>query len=117
MRFRNRATIGELYSPAMKIQTQEEADKYYDELLLHAMTHNPENKSFEEIQAMIKSNLAYFAGYYDNETRERVEQLFQCAHPVFGAIAEKGPPTPEEAFQMGMDAGTKLKEQGNLVNK
>lgn len=45
-----------------------------------------------------KINLGYFAGYYDHETRDRVEKLFQCSHPVYGSIKEKGAPTPTEAF-------------------
>jgi len=37
---------------------------------------------------------------YDNDTRLRVEQLFNCAHPIFGE-ASNGTPTPKEAFEMG----------------
>jgi hypothetical protein len=43
------------------------------------------------------------------ETRARVELLFKCAHPVFGAIVEKGQPTPEEAFEMGRKLGEKVR--------
>ncbi|TXH09637.1 MAG: hypothetical protein E6R03_16465 [Hyphomicrobiaceae bacterium] len=46
-----------------------------------------------------------FAGYYDSETRERVERLFKCEHPIFGAIATKGQPTAELAFALGVIRG------------
>lgn len=39
------------------------------------------------------------------ETRARVERLFRCAHPIFGAIAEVGPPPAEEAFRKGLELG------------
>ncbi len=47
------------------------------------------------------ANLGYFAGYYDSETRERVERLFKCSHPVFGAIAACGQPSVKEAWAAG----------------
>lgn len=59
----------------------------------------------EEAEAIQRKNLGYFAGYYDNETRERVERLFQREQPIFGSIAKNGPPTPEQAFEMGMRFG------------
>jgi len=99
------------YEDAMEITTQEEADKFFKELVKEVMSENP-GVSEEEVIQIQKSNLGYFAGYYSNETRERVERLFKCAHPYFGAIAEKGPPTPEEAFEMGIKIGASLKKSG-----
>jgi hypothetical protein len=51
--------------------------------------------------------LGYFAGYYDHATRERVERLYRCAHPVFGS-ASAGPPTAESAILSGVVAATGL---------
>lgn len=53
--------------------------------------------------------VGYYAGYYDSETRERVERLFMCAHPVFGSIADNGAPTPDEAYDAGFEMGEKIK--------
>ena len=72
-------TFGETYDHAMTIETQEEAE------------------------GLARGNLGYWAGYFDHATRERVERLFRCEHPVFGSVAEKGPPTPEEAFRLGVE--------------
>jgi hypothetical protein len=63
----------------------------------------------EEAEAIQRSNLGYFAGYYNNETRERVERLFQCEHPIFGSIAKNGPPTAEQAFEMGQRLGESMR--------
>ncbi len=93
-------TIGDKYGPAMKITDQAEADAYFKECVEHCMSFGNTREQAEPIE---RSNLGYFAGYYDDETRARVERLFQCAHPIFGAIAEAGPPTPEQALKAGLD--------------
>lgn len=90
-------TIGEKYGPAMQIRDQAEADAYFEECVQHTMSFG---KSRLEAMQVEKANLGYYAGYYDDETRARVEKLFKCSHPIFGAIAN-GKPTPEEAFEMG----------------
>jgi hypothetical protein len=88
-------TIGELYTPAMTIETQEEADEYFNALV----EHNISRYGTDPIKAINieKSNLGYFAGYYDNETMERVQKLFSCQHPVFGSVI----PTNKQAFEAG----------------
>lgn len=110
--FPNGITWDAKYDPAMNIYTQEEADEYFEACVQHFLRlqmqdgFSPKRDLAEQIE---RTNLGYWAGYYDNETRARVEKLFNCAHPVFGAIAECGPPTPEEAFKMGMQWAGELK--------
>lgn len=94
-------TIGNKYDWVMEIQTQEEADKYFEECILHMMSFGKTREEAEEIE---RQNLGYFAGYYDHETRLRVEKLFKCKHPLFGKASEHIP-TPKEAIQMGMSLG------------
>lgn len=94
-------TIGEKYKPAMELTTQEEADVYFEQCVAHAMAWGSSREEAEKIE---RANLGYFAGYYDSDTRERVERLYRCSHPVFGSIAEKGAPTPDEAFAAGVNA-------------
>lgn len=59
----------------------------------------------EKAPRIVKENLAYYAAYCDDETRERVERLYDCAHPIFGKFAENGSPGPEEAFRLGLEMG------------
>jgi hypothetical protein len=94
-------TFGEKYGPAMEITDQADADAYFEECVQHSMSFG---KSRQEAEQTERSNLGYYAGYYDTETRERVERLFCCAHPIFGAIATNGTPTTEQAFEMGKAA-------------
>ena len=110
-------TIGEKYRPAMEIKTQEEADNYFEDLVEHNLAMRQRREEIPDVELAKKverHNLGYYAGYYDSETRERVERLFKCCHPVFGAIAEKGQPTPEEAFELGQKWAREKKSLGPI---
>lgn len=98
-------TFGECLGPAMSITDAADARQYlkdYVAFIQRALDREPrtDGKTAAEIAGI---NLGYYAGYYDNETRERVEQLFNCWHPIFGSA--KQPPTPEEAFAAGQKLG------------
>lgn len=95
-------TCGEAYGPAMEITDQAEADRYFKVLVADMQKRHM--KRATEAEEIVRSNLGYYAGYYSDETRERVERLFRCAHPVFGSIAQNGAPKPEDAFRMGMES-------------
>ena len=103
--FEQNVTIGDKYRPAMEITDQAEADAYFDACVRHTMSFG---KGEEEASAIERANLGYFAGYYDHETRARIERLFRCAHPVFGAIAKSGPPTSDQALVAGVRAARGL---------
>ena len=94
---KKKITYRDKYGPAMKITDQKEADAYFKECVEHCMSFGNSREKAEDIE---RQNFGYYAGYYDHETRVRVEKLFMCKHPVFGS-AEDGQPTPEEAFEMG----------------
>lgn len=93
-------TIGEKYGPAMEMTDQAEADAYFQKLVEHAMRFG---KTREDAEQQERGNLGYYAGYYGSETRERVERLFCCAHPIFGKASD-GIPTPAEALAAGKAA-------------
>ena len=96
-------SYGTLLGPAMKITTEADAKEWFSEAV--AWMKDVHNKEEEAAASILRSNLGYYAGYYDHDTRARVERLFSCAHPIFGAIAEKGAPSVEEAFAAGVRAG------------
>lgn len=101
-------TIGDKYRPAMEIENPAEAAAYFEACVQHYMSASQrlgKTVTHEVAENIERANLGYFAGYYGNDVRERVERLFNCAHPVFGAITENGAPTPEEAFLKGLEAG------------
>lgn len=99
------------YDHAMHITDQAEADAHLETLIADCMAAGHSRIEAEEIQ---RENLAYYAGYFGHETRARVERLFRCKHPVFGAIAEVGPPTPEQAYELGLAMGKALRAKRGL---
>jgi len=96
-------TIGDKYGPAMEITDEAQAAAYFERCVEHTMRLRSCERS--EAERIERENLGYFAGYYSDETRERVERLFSCSHPIFGKIGKVGAPTPEEAFQAGLERG------------
>lgn len=100
--FPDKITIGDKYGPAMNITDPQEAKEYFQVCVNHCMRHG---KTRAEAESIERQNLGYYAGYYDSATRERVEKIFACEHPIFGSIATKGTPTAEEAFEAGRNLG------------
>jgi len=102
----SKISVGDKYLPAMKITDQAEADEYFAVCVQHTMSFGIDREKAEDIE---RQNLGYYAGYYNDETRERVERLFHCKHPFFGSIEENGPVSEEEALRIGMMHGVKEK--------
>lgn len=98
------ATNEQKYEPAMLIETQEEADKYFEVLVDHCLrlyALNDKEITREEAQGVERTSLAYIAGYYDLATRQRVERLFKCEHPVLGPAPEGENISYDEALEKG----------------
>lgn len=111
-------TIGEKYSPAMEITDQAEADAYFERCVEHTIWHlindgkaATRSEARAEAERIERINLGYFAGYYDHATRERVERLFSCEHPIFGSIAKRGAPTADKALMSGVVRGFNAKHE------
>jgi len=100
-------TAGDVCDAAVQIESQEEADEFLE--ILVQLTMASKSMSHEAALKRQRRNLAFWAGYHGEEARRRVERLFKCAHPVFGAIAEKGSPTAEEALEMGKKLGREMR--------
>lgn len=95
-------TYGKLYEPAMAITDPAEAQEYFYALVRNLECRFP-HLTLARCEEITRINLGYFAGYYGHETRERVERLYNTAHPVFGKISDNGPPTMEEAMMAGVE--------------
>ena len=101
-------TYEDCLGPAMKITNKKDAEQYIAEYIKYIEKYQ-KYADEKDAEIIAKSNLGYYAGYYSNEVRERVEKLFCCAHPVFGSIKENGIPTPQEAFDMGKNMNNHVK--------
>ena len=111
-----KCTYGEILGPAMKIIDHDDAKQYFKSYVEYLIPHIIEKHTdaddefiYMESVNIAKHNLGYFAGYYDNETRNRVEKLFECSHPIFGSIEEYGEISPESAFEMGKKLALKYR--------
>ena len=102
------STIAMVYGPAMIITDEEEAKKYFDNLV--AINMEQTGNSLIKATKQEKDNLGYYAGYFDEETRKRVWKLFDCAHPFFGRRTDI---SPDEAFEMGKKIALGLYSRGN----
>ncbi len=100
-------TYGDVLGPAMEITRKDDAAQYLKEYVAFIQKDLDEKGLKDDATAIAKSNLGYYAGYYSNAVRERVEELFECNHPVFGSIKENGAPSAAEAFQMGVESSSK----------
>jgi hypothetical protein len=76
-----KATIGEVYGPAMKITDPEEAKEYFEAVVVYSMEKF--GTSREEAEHNTRSNLGFYAGYHDSETEKRVYKLFGAHNPIF----------------------------------
>jgi hypothetical protein len=110
----NSVTFGDVLGPAMKIEDQAEADQYladYVKWLEDRWSSGKEIKT-TKMSAIecARHNLGYYAGYYDEETMERVNRLFMTEHPIFGTNTNI---SPKEAFEKGVKMGkeSKLKKK------
>ena len=98
-------TIGEKYGPAMEITDPAKAAAYFAKCVQHSM--KTFGKARTEAEKQERENLAYYAGYYGAETRERVERLFKCEHPIFGSSVTPCAPV-EPAPQLDLQLATSL---------
>lgn len=80
-------TFGEVFESAMKCDTLDQANSWMQHEVQRHVTEY--NQTPEEAENIIKSNLGYFAGYYDEATREKIERLFSAQRPIFGSVSIK----------------------------
>ena len=55
----------------------------------------------EEARKTLLANIGYCTGYYGSAAADRIMDLFETEHPIFG----KTHPTAEEALRLGMEYG------------
>lgn len=107
----------EIFEEALKIQTRSEAKQYLHDYAEWIKNKGAREEPIKEPIEIAKENFGYWAGYYSNEVRRKVEGLFECEHPVFGSIEKNGPPTPAQAFALGLEMAARSKSNDKTKNK
>jgi hypothetical protein len=95
-------TFGDLFEVALSIA--EVGDKPMGIAFIGAYARmlqnvNPGVKSEIEAMTIVKENLGYLCGYYDEATRKLIFDFYETVHPFFGYDT----PTPEEALEKGKE--------------
>ena len=99
-------TMGEIFDLANSLAKEGIKSKCEDFLITYATSILDANESvtnYEEALNIARSNLGYFAGYYDRKTYDRINKAYGAIHPVF-----KTNPfdiAPEEAYRIGLEMG------------
>ena len=86
-------TIGEITDAMKKIKTKEEAAEF--------------KAAYRLLSRHADSNLGYLTGYFGPKEADRLRELFEVSHPVFG----NKNPTPAQALEAGMIMGKNAKRQ------
>lgn len=106
--FTSETTYRDLLDPAMDIATRrdlDEAAEYVRQYTIHLMRDHSADE--ERATHVIRTNLGYYAGYYDRETQDAVYEVFGAPHPFFGTQT----PTAEQAFNIGQLVGETIKAE------
>jgi hypothetical protein len=61
----------------------------------------------DEARKIVLQNIGYYCGYYPAELADKVYEMFDTEHPVFG----KTHPTPEDAFRLEQEWGERAKQK------
>lgn len=101
-KFKDFISCNEKYAPSFKITNKEDAAEYFASCVEHTMRMNSSLTENEAIE-LEKTNIGYFSGYTDIDSRRRIENLFNCEHPLFGSI--DNPITGEVIFKIGKAIG------------
>lgn len=99
-------TMGEIFNTALDVAKTGNSDrcqKFLTSYVEYIVSES--NLNVAEAENIAKSNLGYFAGYYNSEVYETINKAYGAVHPVFG-----GNPfdlSPEEVYKWGLEARTK----------
>ncbi len=77
-------TVGEIFNKALEIAKT--GDKERCQLFLKSYSEyisSKNNISIDKAIDIAKANFGYFAGYYDRETYDIINNMYNAIHPVF----------------------------------
>ena len=88
-----------------KITTKKQAAALIDE---EVKEYAPALKISEaEARSKLLENIGYVTGYFSHDAADKIMELFDTQHPVFG----RQHPTAEEAYRMGQEYAQRKKEK------
>lgn len=94
-------SMREIFEGANEARTKDEAKQYLKDYVAYIQENTSELAVYNNAEDIAKKNLGYWSGYYSENVRRYIEDLFECEHPVLGSIKEFGIPTTHEVFECG----------------
>lgn len=110
-----------LYLAALAVTEQRNADAIFEEMIECLMPAIGRSGPFATLtirakcEELLRHNLGYIAADCGSDVRERVEKLFKCEHPIFGAYKELGNPEFEEALELGQVNFDRIRDGKPLI--
>ena len=95
----------ELANSLAKDGNKSKCEQFLIEYAKHIIEANEKVTNYEEALNIARSNLGYFAGYYDRKTYDRINKAYGAIHPVFKTNPFKI--TPEEIYRISLENKTK----------
>ena len=92
-------TYGEQFKSALACETTEQAEEWMEAEVRHFVDFHGETP--QGAVKIIKHNIGYMAGYYDNTTVQKIHRLFNAVHPIFGTAMSHADVGPERALELG----------------
>ena len=80
-------------------EDKSEAQLWFKNYIDWIYQDNPKVNSIKEAERIAKSNLGYYAGYFNAEVCNIIYKTYDCCHPIFGN--EPFNVSPKEAFELG----------------
>ena len=93
----------EQFDSALACNTKEEAELWMEKEVDYYVKKYGESPT--EAASIIKTNLGYMAGYYDDDSAKKIHHLFNAVHPIFGTSTYHLDMTAKEAFELGKKRG------------
>lgn len=75
-------TCGEVLTPAMRVKTKWQAQRYFESCVRHHMKYY--DSSREKAETVTAANIGYCFGYQSREDAARLKKLYGFGHPIFG---------------------------------
>lgn len=79
-------TTGNVYTPMVEAATGSRNDidpmNYFEAVVtINVKVYNQEP---DYAVSVVRQNVGYWAGYFDNEAMQKVREVYRARHPVFG---------------------------------
>lgn len=88
-RVREAKTAGAMFELALSMKDPKDRQTFireYCTLIIETSKKEGQTITVDDARDILRSNLGYFAGYYGDDVRKEIEEMYGAPHPVLGSI-------------------------------